>query len=140
MRPSIPTEHPSKKRVDRQNWAVPQWHILIGDGQGQLVSHVGLVTRLCGCDGVDILLGGIGGVQTHPRERRKGYAGAGLQRAIEVLEDDMRVEMSLLFCGPQMLTVITAASASAITPATPLCGGAASASCSRAMKSWFGPR
>ena len=98
-----PNRTPEQEARDRQNWAVPQWHILISDGQGQLVSHVGLVTRLCGCDGAEILIGGIGGVMTHPAQRRKGYAGAGLRQAIQVLEDDMRVDLSLLFCGPQMV-------------------------------------
>lgn len=98
----------AQEAADLQNWAPPQWRLLIRDGNQQaalqIVSHVGVVTRLCHCEGDEILIGGIGGVQTHPAQRRKGYAGAGLRRAIDFLQNDMRVELSLLFCGPRMLS------------------------------------
>ncbi len=85
-----------------REWALPQWHIMMRDVDDQLISHVGAVTRLCLCDGVEILLGGIGGVMTHPAQRGKGYAGAGIRRAIEILRQDMQVDMTLLFCAPRL--------------------------------------
>lgn len=87
-----------------QRWAKPQWHILIRDADDQLVSHVGVLTRSCLCDGAEILIGGIGGVETHPAQRRRGYAGAGLRRALDFLQDERRVDLSLLFCGPRMVS------------------------------------
>lgn len=98
--------HPPKPRAETttppRKWARPQWHIMIRDEADQLVSHVGAVTRLCLCDGEEILLGGIGGVMTRPSQRRKGYAGAGMQRATDFLRQDLQVDMSLLFCAPRL--------------------------------------
>ncbi|MCY4070529.1 MAG: GNAT family N-acetyltransferase [Chloroflexi bacterium] len=96
-----PTPRAEKTNM-RREWALPQWSIMIRGVDGQLVSHVGVVTRLCLCDDKETLIGGIGGVKTHPSQRGKGYAGAGLRRAIEFLQGEMAVDMSLLFCGPQM--------------------------------------
>ncbi len=98
-----PPKPDAKAATAPQRWAPPRWHILIRDSDLQLVSHVGVLTRICLCDGDEILIGGIGGVMTHPSERRKGYAGAGVRRATEFLQNDMRVDISLLFCGPRML-------------------------------------
>ena len=66
-------------------------------GISSLWSHVGVLTRICLCDGDEILIGGVGGVMTQPSERRKGFAGAGVRRATEFLQNELRVEMSLLF-------------------------------------------
>ena len=77
---------------------------MIRDENQQLVSHVGVLTRLGLCEGEEILIGGIGGVETHPAQRRQGFAGAGLRRAIEFIQNDLRVDMALLFCGPRMLS------------------------------------
>ncbi len=98
--------YPPTPRADnapsRQEWAPPQWSVMIRDLDQQLVSHVGVLTRLGLCDDKAILIGGIGGVKTHPSQRGKGYTGAGLRRAIEFLQGEMAVDMSLLFCGPRM--------------------------------------
>lgn len=97
-----PPKPGAKKAAPQQAWAAPQWHILIRDEADQLVSHVGAVTRLCLCDSNEILIGGIGGVMTQPAQRGKGYASAGVGRAIDFLRQEMRVEFSLLFCAPRM--------------------------------------
>jgi len=93
----------AQEATEQERWARPQWHILIQDADQRLVSHVGVLTRICLCDGDEILIGGIGGVMTHPAQRRKGYAGAGVRRATEFLQKEMRVDLSLLFCGPRTL-------------------------------------
>ncbi len=86
-----------------QKWAHPQWRVMIRNADQQLVSHVGVLTRLGLCDDKAVMIGGIGAVQTHPAQRRKGYATAGLRRAIEFLQEELTVELLLLFCGPRML-------------------------------------
>lgn len=100
--------YPPKPREDkptsRQEWALPQWSIMIRDMDHQLVSHVGALTRLGLCDNKEILIGGIGGVKTHPSQRGKGYAGSGIRHATEFLQQDMGVDMSLLFCSPRLQT------------------------------------
>ena len=96
-----PTPH-ADNAPSRREWAPTKWSIMIRDLDQQLVSHVGVLTRLCLCDGDAILIGGIGSVKTHPSQRRKGYAGAGLRRAIDFLQGEMAVDIALLFCGPHM--------------------------------------
>lgn len=100
--------YPPKPGADKapapQRWAHPQWRIMIHDAERQLVSHVGVLTRKCLCDGAEILIGGIRGVETHPAQRRQGYAGAGLRRAIEFLRNELRVDLALLFCEAHMVT------------------------------------
>lgn len=99
--------YPPKPQVDEsasaKKWEQPQWRIMIRDDDQQLVSHIGVLSRTCLCDSKEILIGGIGGVETHPSKRRRGYAGVGLRRAIEFMQSDLRVDMALLFCGPKML-------------------------------------
>ena len=98
--------HPPQPRAQsvwsQREWALPQWHIMIRDVNGKLISHVGAVTRLCLCDSKEIAIGGIGGVMTHPSQRGKGYAGAGIRRVVEFLRQDLQVDMSLLFCAPRL--------------------------------------
>ena len=98
--------YPPKRRAvaapATKKWARPQWHFLIHDEDHQLMSHVGAVSRTCLCDSTEIVIGGIGGVMTHPAQRGKGYAGAGIQRATKFLRDELQVDMSLLFCAPRM--------------------------------------
>ena len=91
------------KVASRIQWADPQWSILIRDEDHQLVSHVGALTRLGLCDGEQILIGGIGGVMTHPAQRRKGYAAAGVRRATDFLRQELEVDISLLVCGTDLL-------------------------------------
>ena len=98
-----PGKTPAQEAADLQNWARPQWHVLIRDAEDRLVSHVGALTRLASCDGAEILIGGIGAVMTHPAQRRKGYAAAGVARASEFLQDELQIDLALLFCGPRML-------------------------------------
>ena len=97
-----PPQPRAQTELSQQAWVSPQWDIMIRDEDNQLVSHVGAMKRLCSCDGKEILMGGIGGVMTHPAQRGKGYAGAGVRRAIEFLRQDLQVDMSLLFCAPRM--------------------------------------
>jgi hypothetical protein len=46
-------------------WAPAEWSALVWI-DGALVSPVGLVTRFAAHDGVDLMVGGVGGVMTHP--------------------------------------------------------------------------
>jgi len=62
-------------------WVPQQWHILVRDNAGPIVSHVGVLTRTVLLDGVPVRIGGVGGVKTHPEARgsrlRIGGDGAG---------------------------------------------------------------
>ena len=85
-------------------WAPPQWSVLLRNADSQLVSHVGALTRRGLCDNQECLIGGIRGVETHPTQRGKGYASAGIQRAVDFLQREMRVDFSLLVCATELMT------------------------------------
>ncbi|MEH1939900.1 MAG: hypothetical protein V7L01_06750 [Nostoc sp.] len=50
-------------------WSIPQWRLLVEDGSGWLVSHIGIVTREVTLDDISIRIGGIGGVMTSTGSR-----------------------------------------------------------------------
>jgi aminoglycoside 2'-N-acetyltransferase I len=79
-------------------WAFPDYGVLVWDDADDLVSYVGLLVRAGGLDGAPARIGGIGSVKTHPRLEGRGYASAGIRRAIAALNDEHRVEFSLLVC------------------------------------------
>lgn len=83
-------------------WAATQWAVLIWD-EANLVSHAGVLTREGKYNDMTVLLGGIGGVKTHPQARRRGYAGVGLVKAGEFLRDECGVDFSLLVCREELL-------------------------------------
>jgi len=80
-------------------WAPVQWHFLVYDDAGHLVSHVGVLTREVLLDGALVRIGGVGGVQTHPDARGQGYASAAMERAAIFFHDEAAVPFALLFCG-----------------------------------------
>ena len=81
-------------------WAPAEWSVRIWDDAGALVSHVGLLSRAVLVDDVPVVIGGIGGVKTHPAARGKGYASAGLWEAMRFFTDELRVDFALLVCLP----------------------------------------
>ncbi len=99
-----PPKPDAAKNASPIKWARPQWSILLRDVDSQLVSYVGALTRLGLCDNQEILIGGIGGVKTHPAQRGKGYAKAGIQRATDFLRRELGVDFSLLVCRADLLT------------------------------------
>jgi predicted GNAT family N-acyltransferase len=84
-------------------WASAQWSVLVWNTAGQLIAHVGIVTREGTLDGVPVNIGGIGGVKTHPQAQGRGYASAALRRAAAILHDDHNVAFALLVCQEHLL-------------------------------------
>jgi nodulation protein A len=84
-------------------WASPEWSVLVFDATGELVSHVGIVVRAGRRDGAAARIGGIGSVKTHPRAQGRGYASAGTLCAVAALQEDHRVDFSLLVCQEHLL-------------------------------------
>ena len=99
-----PPEPGAAEKPSPIKWARPQWSLLLRDVDAQLVSYVGALTRLGLCDDQEILIGGIGGVKTHPAQRGKGYAEAGIRRATDFLRRELGVDFSLLVCRADLLT------------------------------------
>jgi predicted GNAT family N-acyltransferase len=83
-------------------WAAPQWSILVWE-ENELVSRVGLLTREVLSNGTTKLIGGVGGVMTHPEKQGKGYASYAMREATKVLDLELSVAFALLFCRPHLV-------------------------------------
>jgi GNAT superfamily N-acetyltransferase len=92
--PEVVAESPGR----HFQWAPPDYSVLVFTPERELVSHVGIVVRTGTLDGASVQIGGVGSVKTHPRAQGRGYASAGLRRAVIALHDDHRVAFSLLVC------------------------------------------
>jgi aminoglycoside 2'-N-acetyltransferase I len=71
------------------------------------VSYVGVHLRAATWDGRPVLVGGVGGVKTHPTARGRGFAGLGLRRAVEFFAEE-GVAFGLLVCEPPLVGYYTA--------------------------------
>ena len=83
-------------------WMSPQWSILVWDGD-ELVSRVGLVVREIISNGEPKVIGGIGGVLTHPERQDKGHATETMREAVRLFNQDLKVAYGLLFCGSRLI-------------------------------------
>jgi len=84
-------------------WQMAEWCARIRDAEGKLLAHVGLMQRQGLCEGQSALIGGIGGVKTHPDARRCGHAAMGIRRAIEFFRDELKVAFITLVCEPYLI-------------------------------------
>jgi hypothetical protein len=84
-------------------WAPADYSLLISAAGGELVSHVGIFVRRGTVDRVPAIIGGVGSVKTHPTAEGRGYATAGLRRAVAILDDEHHVDFSLLVCQDHLL-------------------------------------
>jgi GNAT superfamily N-acetyltransferase len=85
------------------DWARPEMGVRVVDASGWLVSYVGVLTREALHDGQPVVIGGIGGVKTHPDARGLGYAALGMEHATRWLLDQPGVDFGLLVCGDDLL-------------------------------------
>lgn len=85
----------------RIEWAGSQWDVTIR-ADALLVSYTGVLLRHADLDGSPVLLGGIGGVKTHPNERAKGYAALGIGRAVEFFVS-RDADFALLVCNDGLI-------------------------------------
>lgn len=84
-------------------WARADMGVRVVDASGWLVSYVGVLTREGTHDSRDVVIGGIGGVKTHPDKRGMGLAALGMERATEWLTEDAKVDFGLLVCQEELL-------------------------------------
>jgi GNAT superfamily N-acetyltransferase len=85
------------------DWSRAEMGVRVVDPSGWLVSYVGVLTREGILDGEPVVIGGIGGVKTHPDARGLGYAALGMRRASEWFHEQPRVDFGLLVCEPGLL-------------------------------------
>ena len=84
-------------------WSKPEWCVRVRDQADNLVSCVGVYLRKAAYDGQPVRIGGIGNVMTHPAARRLGFAGLGIQRAVDFFLTQSEAAFALLVCEPHML-------------------------------------
>lgn len=84
-------------------WAGSQWCIRVWGQDGDLASYVGVLIREALHNSQPVLVGGVGGVQTHPLARNKGYASDGLRRAARFFQKQGEVDFALLVCDTQLI-------------------------------------
>ncbi|MER7403726.1 GNAT family N-acetyltransferase [Streptomyces sp. NPDC000070] len=84
-------------------WSAAQWRVGVWSPDGTLACHVGVLLRTGTCDGKDVTIAGIGGVKTHPRYRRLGYAENAMRTAEKFFHALENVDFGLLICDPPLL-------------------------------------
>lgn len=83
---------------DPSQWADSDWMVL-GRLDGELVSQLGLLKREIRIGSVPLLVGGVGGVATHPGWRRRGFSSTLLEAAAEFMQVELKVRFGLLVCA-----------------------------------------
>ncbi len=73
--------------------------IIYGALDGTIVSQVWVLAREICVNGQPLLVGGIGGVATHPDFQRRGFAEACMRRAEAYMRDVLKVPFGLLVCS-----------------------------------------
>ena len=99
-----PPELASDWPGESMEWARPEMGVRVVDASGWLVSYVGVLTRQGLHDGTPVVIGGIGGVKTHPDARGLGYAALGMEHATQWLLDQPGVDFGLLVCQDELLS------------------------------------
>ena len=84
-------------------WAESEWCVRVWGDDGQLVSYVGILLREGKHNERPVLVGGVGGVGTHPAARRRGYAKKGMRRAVDFFLENPGVGFALLVCRTDLL-------------------------------------
>lgn len=92
--------YPNSPPATRE-WAPREWGVFVRS-DGQLVSYTGIVIRAASVDGDPVVIGGIGGVATHPGHRGKGYAPLGMARALDYMLS-RNVDFALLVCKEELV-------------------------------------
>lgn len=85
---------------DRE-WLAPGWIVLVSQN-GEIVSCTGIVKTEAEIEGQTVVIGGVGGIATHPDHRGRGYAELSVNRAIEWMSDQA-VEFALLVCRDELV-------------------------------------
>lgn len=85
-----------------REWTRPQWGVLVRDDSGTLVSYTGVVQRHGSVNDRRMVIGGIGGVATHPEHRGAGYASIGMGRALDFLAG-RNTNFALVVCRDELV-------------------------------------
>jgi aminoglycoside 2'-N-acetyltransferase I len=81
-------------------FANAEFRVLVQDETEGVVCHVGMYRRDATWNERKVRIGGIGGVLTHERFRRRGLASVALNAAIQTFKDERATDFALLCCEP----------------------------------------
>jgi GNAT superfamily N-acetyltransferase len=81
-------------------WASNDW-IVLGSFEGELVSQLCLLKRSILVGGQTLWVGGVGGVATHPRWQKHGFATKILRESETFMRKDICVPFGLLICADE---------------------------------------
>ena len=85
-------------------WAPAEWWVRIWTtSDPTLASCARVVLRDATHDGQPLVIGGIGGVKTHPDWRRRGLAERAVRRAFEFFHAQPVVAFALITCEPTLI-------------------------------------
>lgn len=85
-------------------WSPPRWNTIVwNDERTEALAHAGMVIRQARFNERNVLIGGIGGVMTHPAYRRQGRAAAAIERCLKFFEEQEHVDFGLLVCEPTLI-------------------------------------
>jgi len=89
------------RRID---WARAEWWVRIWTPTCQTLSSCArLVLRDATHDAHPVVVGGIGGLKTHPDWRRRGLAALAVRRSVEFFHAQPAVAFALLTCEPALV-------------------------------------
>jgi len=83
---------------DTNEWASSDWMVL-GRVDGEIVTQLGLLKHEIHVGVVPVLVGGIGGVATHPVWQRRGLSSALMRAAAQFMQTKLNVLFGLLVCA-----------------------------------------
>jgi len=83
-------------------WMSPQWSVFVWD-EDELVARVGLLTREIISNGETKIIGGVGGVLTHPQRQDKGHATEAMREVKRLFNEELQVAYALLFCDSRLI-------------------------------------
>lgn len=87
---------------DGLEWAPSEW-LLRGFAGEELVTQLAILDRQIKVGEQQVRVGGIGGVATDPRWRKRGFAEKSMIEAARLMRDEFKVEFGMLFCLDDML-------------------------------------
>ena len=82
-------------------WADAEWCARIWEDT--LVSYTGIVLRRAIVENEPMLIGGVGGIKTHPAARGRGYARQGIEAAMQFFHEQSDLAFALLVCEPDLV-------------------------------------
>jgi aminoglycoside 2'-N-acetyltransferase I len=78
-------------------WQPKRWHVFL-EADGELTSHVGLLSHVVKVGGEPVAVGGVGGVVTRGDAHGRGYATEAMRFAASYMCEQLEVDFGMLFC------------------------------------------